>query len=153
MATIRRHIRLFIVVAVLLGAVRLGCLLYRPCVDACVNVPAALKPTFHLPEGPHDSYDYERMLALLARLKDVKAAFYAKYGGQAADTQQLLDVKEIRELLADFYREKHRFAQYMLAVRYHYKGQVPRLRLRCLRNHEQILESSVKTLERILRAL
>lgn len=112
-----------------------------------------VEPSFVVITSTDDRYDYERMLLLLAKYKDLKAAYHAKYADDVSDSAPRLDIKELKEVLADFYREKECFERYALRVKYFYKGDVPRKRARSLGNYLKILEKATRDLEKILRYL
>ncbi|MBM3893005.1 hypothetical protein FJ365_01215 [Candidatus Dependentiae bacterium] len=110
------------------------------------------QPTFEIATKSGDYYDYERMLVLLTKLREIKSAYHAKFTHETGRVHRL-DIKEIKEVLADFYREKERFERYVLQVRYFYKGEIPRKRAYCLRDYSRVLEKAIIDLERILRNL
>ena len=114
------------------------------------KITRALQSTFAVEAKSGDYYDYERMLVLLTTLREIKSAYHAKFTDET-DKIHRLDIKEIKNVLADFYREKERFERYVIQVRYFYKGEIPRKRAYCLRDHSRVLEKATIDLERILR--
>ncbi len=151
---VKKNIRKRVIIAVLLGVGLVACrVFYQQEEIACLTTKNLL-PSFVVNDlGNADSYDYERMLLLLTKIKEIKHAYHAKYADEATENPPRLHLPEVKELLTDFYREKERFARYVLRVKYHYKGDVPRKRGRSLHHHEKVFAKAIRDLEKMLRSL
>ncbi len=150
---IKKIIRNLVIVAALLVIGRYAIHLHQQREADCFfadQMTRGSQPIFDVVANSGDYYDYERMLVLLTKLREIKSAYYAKFTDET-DRVHRLDIKEIKEILADFYREKERFKRYVIQVRYFYKGEIPRKRAYCLRDHSGVLEKAIIDLERILR--
>ena len=153
---IKKSMRNLLIVAVLLGVGRHAFYLHQQQEQDHLladRITKSLQPTFEVALKSGDYYDYERMLVLLTQLREIKSAYYVKFTEDNTDVSHHLDIKEIKNVLADFYREKERFERYALRVRYFYKGEIPRKRAYCLKDHSKVLEKATKDLERMLRNL
>jgi hypothetical protein len=153
---IKKSMRNLLIVAVLLGVGRHAFYLHQQHEHnrfLASHLTKQLEPTFKARSTSSDYYDYERMLQLLTQLREIKSAYHAKFTEEDGEVKHHLDIKEIKNILADFYREKERFERYVVRVKYFYKGEVPRKRAYCLRDHQKTLEKATRDLERMLRSL
>jgi hypothetical protein len=151
---VKKNIAKRMMIAVLLAAGLAACHVFYEQQEIVALTKQNLLPSFVANNlASNDSYDYERMLLLLEKIKAVKHAYHAKYADEAIENPPRLHAPEVKDLLTDFYREKERFARYVLRVKYHYKGDVPRKRARSLHHHEKVLVKAIRDLEKMLRSL
>ena len=153
-----KYIRTTVIVAGLLIAVRISVRAYQRYTDSsCMKqLPQNAMPTVvevQIVPASGDFYDYDRLLALIAKVKNLKTAYRAQYVKIDEQAVAPLDVKETKLLLEDLYREKGRFGRYAKNIKTRYKGNVPLKRARALEYEMQVLEKSTTEVESILRRL
>ncbi|NDD53167.1 hypothetical protein EBZ39_04685 [bacterium] len=102
---------------------------------------------------PADAYNYDRMLALIAKANEARIAYRAHYAVVHEAAVKPLAIHELKALLEDVYRERERFERYSKNVRVRYKSRIPLRRARSLEYHLQVLDKAIMDLERILRRI
>jgi hypothetical protein len=116
------------------------------------QIPAPAVP--HTADGtPDNAYNYDRMLSLITKTAEIKAAYRAQYAQVENNAVKPLSAKDIKRVLEDLYREKERFCRYANNVRKRYKGLVPLRRARSIEYQKHTLEKSATELENFLRRL
>lgn len=149
--------RIAIIVFGLLIAVRISSRAYQQYTDSsCVKqLPQNTTRPVEVSIVPcsSDSYDYNRLLSLIAKVKNLQTAYRAQYVKIDEQAIVSVDIKETKLLLEDLYREKGRFGRYAKNIKTRYKGNVPLKRARALEYEMQVLEKSTTEVESILRRL
>ena len=148
-----RSISVVVVSLVLLAAARAG---YHAMREHAALPPGPAVTTVPYSDNEAKSaliYDYDRMLRLIEQTKKIKDAYHAQFTRTVDQLVHPLSPREVKALLEDLYREKARFDAQVVAVKVFYKGSVPPRRARSLAYYAEVIDGSVKDIERILRRL
>jgi hypothetical protein len=104
--------------------------------------------------GVSKPYDYERMLTIIEQAQKIKKAFADQFSEQLnADEARYLDLKFVRSVLSDLYRERVRLERRMHHIKVQ-PSEVPMYKkLRSLRYYQKTIEEYSQSLEEIVRQL
>jgi len=99
-------------------------------------------------------YDYKRFIKLIKKARNIKEAYTAQFiEDMPRKKRKQLDLREIKGLLTDLYRERVRLERYIKELRVLRKGQLPIKQSRALSYYDKVLEKDIKDLEFIVQQL
>ena len=98
------------------------------------------------------SYDYTRLIGIIEKTIELKKSFYQQFFSETT-AHKSVGRKEVRELLADLYREKVRLVKFDRQMRIRFKGDVPPKRKRTVKHYQRIVDKCISDMEQILRQL
>jgi hypothetical protein len=97
-------------------------------------------------------YDYGRMLAIIEQAQKIKQTFYAQFDEHHKSLdRRYLDLKFIKSVLSDLYRERLRLDRHIREVKVQSSEVLPFKKLRTLRYYQKTVEQYAQSLEEILR--
>ncbi len=105
-------------------------------------------------DGATKPYDYERMLAIIEQAQKIKKVFAAQFSEQVnADEARYLDLKFVKSVLSDLYRERVRLERRMHNIKVQPSDVPAYKKLRSLRYYQKTIEEYSQSLEEVLRQL
>jgi len=104
--------------------------------------------------GVNKPYDYERMLTIIEHAQKIKKVFADQFNVQLSiDDGRYLDLKFVKSVLSDLYRERVRLERRMHHIKVNPSDVPTHKKLRSLRYYQKTIEEYSQSLEEILRQL
>lgn len=144
---------IFVCVLAVLGV--LGYHVYsdrKPCGQSAAWSGAESSPRASHVHGSHDGYNFDRMLVLIEQTRVSKKHFYDHFR-PGLRRQTVVDVKEVRELLSDLYREKVRLQKHLWAERSRYEDGIPLKVKQKIQHYQNVIDSCIGDIEKMLRRI
>ncbi len=101
------------------------------------------------------NYNFERMLRLIDEALAIKKNFYKQFSMKRHnfDDKDAVDIKLLKKLLEDLYRERVRLKRYTWELKVRFKGDVPPKKMRTVIYYQRVVDNCCSDLEAILRKL
>jgi hypothetical protein len=102
--------------------------------------------------SPHP-HDYQRMLVIIDQAQKIKLNYDNQFdeSKKASIDQRYLDLKFVKAVLSDLYREHMRITRHIREIKERSGEGIPYKRLNSLHFYQKTVEQYTKTLEEILR--
>ncbi len=140
----------FISVLTIFGAIIFFLITPSPTIEKADSIPKKTKmgvilPTQTFEIGP--SYDFENMLTLIQRFRNMEKAFHSDFDNFIIDLNNLAS---LRKVFNELTKEKINFRKYLHQIKAFYKKPFPHKKRTSLRYYMRVIEESIDELEEMI---